>query len=169
MEQRPPPGFWKRLKRLAAWPLALLILFEEWGWEPLQRGLARIGRALGLAWLEAAIGRLPPYAALSVLLLPSLLLLPVKLTALWLIGRGHAVLGMAVIVLAKVVGTAIVARLFTLTRPALMRLAWFERLYVRWTAWKDALLAYARASWPWRWGRVVKRHWARRWQVWRQG
>lgn len=168
MEQR-PSGFFKRLKRLAAWPLALLILFEEWGWDPLQRGLVRLGRALGLAWLEAAIGRLPPYAALAVLLLPSLLLLPVKLAALWLIGRGHAVLGMAVIALAKVAGTAIVARLFTLTRPALMRLAWFEHLYLRWTAWKDGLLVYVRASWPWRWGRAVQRQWQRRWRVWRQG
>ena len=24
--------------------LALLILFEEWGWDPLQRALARLGR-----------------------------------------------------------------------------------------------------------------------------
>ena len=95
MEQRPRKGFVRWLKRLAAWPLALVILFEEWGWEPLQRGLARLGRALGLAWLEAAIGRLPPYAALAVLLLPSLLLLPVKLSALWLIGRSQAMAELA--------------------------------------------------------------------------
>ena len=165
METHTTKGFAHRLKRLAAWPLALLILFEEWGWEPLQRGLAWLGRTLGLAWLENAIRRLPPYPALAVFLLPSLMLLPVKITALWLIGRGHAVLGAAVIVAAKVVGTAVVARLFSLTHDALMRLAWFARLYTRWTMWKDGLLAYVRASWPWRWGRWVKRRWQRQWRA----
>ena len=72
----------RALGRLAAWPLALLILFEEWGWEPLQRGMVRLGHALGLQGLEARIRTLPPYAALAVFLVPSLLLLPVKLLAL---------------------------------------------------------------------------------------
>ncbi|MES2717162.1 MAG: hypothetical protein V4795_15430 [Pseudomonadota bacterium] len=34
------------LRRAAGALLALLILFEEWGWEPLQRALARLGRLL---------------------------------------------------------------------------------------------------------------------------
>jgi hypothetical protein len=155
--------------RFASWPLALLILFEEWGWQPLQQAVAWLGARLGLQWLESRIRALPPYAALAVFLLPSLMLLPVKLLALWLIGNGHVVLGTAVIVAAKIAGTAVVARLFTLTQPALMRLGWFARLYGRWTAWKEALLAYVRASWPWRWGRVARRRWQRQWQLWRAG
>lgn len=143
--------------------LALLILFEEWGWEPLQRLMARIGRLPVLRRLEALITRLPPRAALAVLLLPTLLLLPVKLLALWLIGQGKALLGGVVIVLAKLVGTALVARLFTLTQPALMTMPWFARLYGRWTAWKAALLARVRASWAWRVGRVFKRRVRRLW------
>lgn len=157
------------LKRLAAWPLALVILFEEWGWEPLQRGLARLGQWLGLQWVEARIRELPPYWALAVFLLPSLLLLPVKLLALWLIGMRQVMLGAAVIVVAKIAGTAIVARLFTLTRPALLQLAWFAQLYLRWSGWKEALLAHVRASWPWRWGRVVQRRWRRQLTLWRSG
>jgi hypothetical protein len=31
-----------------------------------------------------------------------------------------------------------------------MQLPWFARLYVRWTAWKDALVAQVRASAAWR-------------------
>jgi hypothetical protein len=87
---------------------------------------------------------------LAIFLLPTLLLLPVKLLALWLIGHGKVLGGTLVILTAKVVGTAIVARLFNLTRDTLMQLAWFARLYTRWVAWKDALLAQVRASWPWR-------------------
>jgi hypothetical protein len=148
--------------------LALVILFEEWGWEPLKRAMAWVARLPPLAWIERRIAALPPYAALAVFLLPSLLLLPVKLAALWLIGIGKAGLGFAVIVIAKLIGTALLARLFQLTQPALMQLAWFARWYGRWTAWKQAVLAQVRASWAWRVGRVVKRRVAQRVARWRQ-
>ena len=134
------------------------------GLEPLQRLLAAIGRWPGLRWIEGAIRRLPPYGALALFALPSLMLVPVKLGALWLIGHGQVVAGAVVIVAAKLGGTAVVARLFTLTRPALMRLAWFATLYSRWTRWKDALLAKVRASWPWRAARVLARRERRRWR-----
>jgi len=140
----------RALKGLFHWAIALLILFEEWGWVPLANALARIGQLPAFRWIERSIRALPPYAALVVFLLPTLALLPVKLFALWLIGNGHRILGVAVIVAAKIAGTAIVARLFMLTQPALMQLPWFARLYVRWTAWKDALVARVRASAAWR-------------------
>ena len=150
----------KLLLRCLLWPfkflLALLILFEEWGWEPLQRGLAAIGRWPGFRWIERRVRALPPYAALALFAVPALLLLPIKLAALWAIQRGHALLGVGVIVAAKLVGTAIVARLFTLTQPALMRLAWFARWHARWVGWKDQLLAWVRASAAWRWARAFK-------------
>ncbi len=147
--------------------LALLILFEEWGWEPLKRAMAWVARLPPLAWLERRIAALPPYAALVVFALPTLLLLPVKLAALWLIGAGQAGLGLAVIVLAKLVGTALLARLFQLTQPALMQLAWFAHFYGRWTVWKAGVLAQVRASWAWRAGHAFKRRVALRLAQWR--
>src|SRR6185503_3740205 len=123
----------RALKALFTWTVALLILFEEWGWVPLANALARLGRLPFFRWLEARIHSLPP----------------VKLFALWLIGEGQSFLGLTVIVVAKIAGTAVVARLFMLTRPALMQLPWFARLYGRWTAWKDALIARVRASPAW--------------------
>ena len=151
---------------LLQWPLALLILFEEWGWEPLQRALAWVGGWPGFRWIEARIARLPPYAALALFGLPALALLPIKLLALWLIGQGRAWLGALLIIVTKVVGTAIVARLFRLTQPALLRLAWFARLYARWLAWKAALLARVKASWPWRAGRALSARLRQRWNRW---
>ena len=149
------------------WLLALVILFEEWGWEPLQRLIARLGRLPGLRVVEVWIRALPPWAALCTFGLPTLLLLPVKLLALWAMGHGHVALGMVVIVLAKVAGTAVVARLFTLTRPALLRLAWFAWGYAHWLALKARLLLRVRASWPWRAARVWRRGVRRRWRAWR--
>ncbi|MDD2925370.1 hypothetical protein [Rhodoferax sp.] len=156
------------LKTLFGWLLALLILFEEWGWEPLQRALAWVGQLPGLRWLESRIQTLPPYGALAIFLLPTLLLLPVKLLALWLIGQGQVLGGTLVILTAKVAGTAIVARLFSLTRDTLMQLGWFARLYTRWVNWKEALLAQVRASWPWRLGRVLKQRAKQRWARWKR-
>ena len=69
-----------------------------------------------------------------------------------------------VIISAKIAGTAIVARLFGLTKPTLLQLGWFARAYKRWSAWKNALLAQVRASWPWRLGRVLKHRLKQRWQ-----
>lgn len=158
---------WRALRGLVTGLMALLILFEEWGWEPLQRAMAWVGRAPVLRQIEAFIARLSPRKALMVFMLPALLLVPVKIGALWLIAQGHRLLGVGVILLAKVLGTAIVARLFALTRPALMRMPWFAEVYARWTGWKEALLARMRASWPWRAARVFKRALKRRWARWR--
>ncbi len=157
----------RALRRLFEALIALVILFEEWGWEPLQRALAWIARLPPLAWIERRIVALPPCGALAVFLLPTLLLLPVKLAALWLIGIGKAGLGLALIVSAKLGGTALLARLFRLTQPALMQLAWFARWYGRWTAWKEGIVAQVRASWAWRVGRVIKRRVVQRLARWR--
>jgi hypothetical protein len=154
----------KPFKAIAVWIFALLLLFEEWGWEPLQRLVARISRWPPLAAIERSIAKLPPWAALAVFALPGLALLPIKLAALWAISRGHALLGVLVIVCAKLGGTAIVARLFKLTQPALMQMAWFARWHGRWTVWKNALLAQVRASRVWRTGAVLRRQAVRAWR-----
>jgi hypothetical protein len=148
----------RRVLRLTlGWLITLLILFEEWGWEPLQQVLQRLTRWSLVRCLEQALTRLPPAAALAALLLPGLLLLPVKLSALWLIGSGHPVLGIGLIVLAKLVGTALVARIFTLTQPMLMRMGWFSRLYQRWHDWKMLWMARVRDSAIWHSARQFRR------------
>ena len=157
----------RALKGVLGWLLALVILFEEWGWEPLQRALARIGQLPGLRWMERWLASLPPYPALAIFLVPTLLLLPVKLLALWFISRSWVVLGTLVIVVAKLVGTAVVARLFSLTQPALMTLPWFARLHTRWLAWKETLLKRVRASRPWRLARQMHQQWRSRWLDWK--
>ena len=153
---------WRLLKALLTWIVALLILFEEWVWEPLAHLLARLGRLPVIGWLERRIAALPPRLALVVFFIPALMLLPVKLLALWLIGQGRTILGVVVIVLAKVVGTAVVARLFMLTQPQLMTMPWFARLHARWVAWKGTVMAQVRASAPWRAARAISAR-ARAW------
>lgn len=136
--------------------LALILLFEEWGWKPLAAGLAWLARFRLIARLEALIARLPPYPSLLVFAAPSAILLPVKIGGLWLLAGGHVFAAGALLAAAKVVSTALVARIFTLTKPALMQIGWFRRAYDWFVPWKEALFATVRASFAWRYGRMVK-------------
>lgn len=160
---------WRRLWRPVRGGLltlaALALFFEEWGWRPLTAWAARLARWPPLARLEARIQRLSPWQALLLFLLPSLLLLPVKLAALWFIQRGQAALGLAVIVVAKLLGTALVGRLFILSEPQLMRLAWFARALGWWRQTKLRVTAAVHASYTWRAVQVMRRKlrvWLRR-------
>ncbi|MCJ0763297.1 hypothetical protein [Variovorax terrae] len=154
----------RRALRLLLTPvLALVLLFEEWGWELLAGLLARLARLPLWAWLERRIERLPPWAALLIFGLPVLALVPIKLLAVYLFGTGHKTLGLMLLLGAKGLGTAVVARLFQLTQPALMKLDWFARWYPRWKDWKDRLLDEVRQTSFWRQGRRLKAHLKRWW------
>jgi len=108
--------------------LAALVLFiEEWGWRPLTAFVARLAKWPPLARFEALVRVAPPRIALLLFLAPAVALFPIKLLALWILSRGHALLGITVIVVAKLLGTAIVGRLFILTESQLMHFAWFAR------------------------------------------
>lgn len=168
-------ALWRVARPVLRWALqvllALLFLLEEWGWRPLSDLLGRLARWQPWARMETAIARLPPYVALLVFVLPSALLLPLKFLALLLIARGQLVLAGLLFAAAKVVATALVARLFMLTQPALLQIGWFAWLYDRFIPWKDALEDYVRASYPWRVGRVWKARLRRmmraQWRRWR--
>ncbi|MEO7233170.1 MAG: hypothetical protein ABIW96_10935 [Polaromonas sp.] len=134
------------------------MLFEEWGWEPLAAVFAALGRLPVWRQLERLIIRLPPWAALLAFGVPVLALIPIKLLALFLLGKGHVGMGLGLILSAKIAGTALAARLFQLTQPALMRIRWFARTYTPWKIWKDHMLRQVRSSWPWRLGRRFRRH-----------
>lgn len=135
---------------------ALIVLFEEWGWRPLSELLAWFAKFRPWAAVERWIARLPPYPALLVFALPTALLMPLKFVAMWLLANGKLAAATGLFVGAKIASTALVARIFMLTKPALMRLEWFARAYGWFIPWKDHLFAIIRASWVWRYGRMVK-------------
>jgi hypothetical protein len=135
---------------------ALLLLFEEWGWRPLSNLVAQLARFPLWAKLELWIAGLPPYAALTTLAVPSAILIPAKLLGVYLLATGHLVSATTVIVLAKLASTALITRIFILTKPSLMRIGWFARAYELFVPWQEALFAYIRNSSVWRYGRMLK-------------
>jgi hypothetical protein len=115
------------MRKIPYFVLALLFLAEEWLWDRVTTFGEWAGALPVLRQMEDRVRRLPPYWALSLLLVPAALLLPFKLAALWAIAHGHAGLGVLVIIAAKLTGTAFVARLYALCSPQLMQ--------IRWAAW----------------------------------
>jgi hypothetical protein len=139
------PGWLRRIFRGVVGILAAVwILIEEWLWDGLKRGMQWLGRLPIVRGAEARISRAGPKTAISLFLIPWLLLLPAKLLAFWLMGTGRAAAGLSVFVAAKLLGTALLARLFTLTRPALLTITWFRRLHDWFAAIKLRLFVYVR-------------------------
>jgi hypothetical protein len=159
----------KLLHTLVGILLVPVLLFEEWGWNPLAAQVAKLARLPLWARLEHRLRTMPPWGAVLVFLVPVLLLLPVKLLALLLFGNGHYASGVALLAGAKLVGTAMVARIFQLVQPALMHLPWFALWYPRWTAWKNQWLGIVRRSAPWRAVRRWRAGTRRRWRVFCRG
>ena len=123
------PLWWRIVTAPIAILLAIALGLIDWLWYPLLAVMVWLTRLRAVRWLEQQIARLPPYAALLLFAVPALSLLPFKFFGLYLIASGKGLAGVGVFVLAKVVGTALFAWIFALTSPALMRLAWFKRLY----------------------------------------
>jgi hypothetical protein len=93
---------------------------------------------------------------LFTLAVPSVILIPAKLLGVYLLATGHFITAGAIIVAAKLASTALIARIFLLTKPALMQIPWFAYAYGVFVPWQEALFARIRASWPWRYGRILK-------------
>lgn len=159
---KPAAALWRVLRGLGLVLAAIVILVEEWGWRPLTAAAATLARWLRLQKLEARIAAAPRGLALLLFLAPAVLLFPLKLLALWVIGRGETGLGVAIIVAAKVIGTAFVGRLFVLVEPQLMTFPWFARALAWWRATKAAIAERVKQSAPWRAAAALGRRWRAR-------
>jgi len=162
------------MKRLCTPPLlllaALFFLVEGALWR-LAGSYAWLGRLPVLRRLEQAIVALPPFGALVTFALPAIALAPIKLLALYWMAGGHPTLGIGTIVAAKVAGTALVARLYQLTRAALVTIAWFAWCEARLLDLRAAAYAWWRGSavgrwltWRWAAAREQFRQWRASWR-----
>ena len=119
-------------KRILLAPLVtlgvILMLVEEHLWDALVAFGIWLGRLPLLYRVETGLRSLPPKWAAVALFLPVALIFPVKVLAVWVMSTGRWGLGLTVLLTAKLVGTAMVARIYTLCEPALSQLPWFLRL-----------------------------------------
>ncbi|SJZ46415.1 hypothetical protein SAMN02745126_01179 [Enhydrobacter aerosaccus] len=138
------------LLELALVPVAALVVFLE---QTLIRYLnvmmAAFARWTPVARVEAFLMGLPPWWAVLAFAAPSILILPVKLSALWFVAKGHFALAFGAVALGKVLATAILARLYRILRPNLMALAWFAWADRTFFAWRDWAYTFVRGLPAW--------------------
>ena len=131
----------RRITRPLLILLAIVFLIEAWLWRHLEPIVERIVAWLPLravkARLAAAIQKQPPAATLVVFVVPMVTLFPLKLLGLWLLAHKYWIAASGVLVFAKLVGVAVTAFVFEVTRPKLLQLRWFRWLYEHVLVWLD--------------------------------
>lgn len=113
--------------------LAIIFLIEAWLWDHLEPVVAWVVERIPLRefkhWLTARIDRLSPAMTLIVFIVPVILLFPLKLFGLWLLAHEYWLSAITTIVFAKFLGVGVTAFIFDVTRPKLLEMEWFEKLY----------------------------------------
>lgn len=127
----------------------LLLLWEETVWRWSKALGALVARIPVMAALERLVARLDARLVFLLFLIPMGLLFPLKILALWLIATGQPLIGLAVVFLAKVVGTAVSARLYVIAEPRLMEIRAFVWMHGLVTGWLRAAHAFLDASPGW--------------------
>jgi hypothetical protein len=113
--------------------LAIVFLIEAWLWDHLEPIVARFVALLPLRtfkhWLAERVDTLSPAMTLIVFIVPIIPLFPLKLVGLWLLTHEYWVSAILTIIFAKLLGVGVTAFIFDVTRPKLLQMAWFQRLY----------------------------------------
>jgi len=140
----------KRALEVALVPLAAaIVFFEQTLIVYLNRVTAAVAAWPPIARLEAWLVRLPPYWALLAFVAPSILILPIKLFAVWFGVHGRYGLALASVILGKLMATAILARLYKILRPSLMTIPWFAWGDTRFFYWRDRAYAFVKSLPAW--------------------
>lgn len=142
-----------RLKRgleLVFVPFAAAFVFvEQVLIKYLNVAMAAFARLPLIARFEAWLESLPPWAAFMAFVCPSLLILPVKLSAVWFVLHGFYTTALVVVLIAKLVATALLARLYKILRPTLMAIPWYAAIDTWFFEWRDKAYVFVRSLPAW--------------------
>ena len=113
--------------------LAIIFLIEAWLWDHLEPIVAWVVAVIPLRafkhWLAERVDSLSPAMTLIVFIVPIIPLFPLKLVGLWLLTHEHWVGAVFTMLFAKFLGVGVTAFVFDVTRPKLLEMSWFEKLY----------------------------------------
>lgn len=122
------------MKKLLLTLLAILLIIEEWLWDFLSACGHRLISFLKLDKIERYLIQASPAVALVAILIPLLIVTPINLAAFSLLLHGLILQGLLLELLAKLLGTLLIARVFTLTKPQLLSYAVLALIYNQVTA-----------------------------------
>jgi hypothetical protein len=113
--------------------LAIIFLIEAWLWDHLEPIVARVVAAIPLnafkQWLADRVDTLSPAMTLIVFIVPVIPLFPLKMIGVWLLVHEYWLSAVTTILFAKLLGVGVTAFVFDVTRPKLLEMPWFEKLY----------------------------------------
>jgi hypothetical protein len=94
-----------------------------------------------LSGIRRRIQKLGPYQSLILILLPLLLVEPLKLVALVIAGKGYWLAGTGMITGAYATSLLCVERLFRALKPKLLMMSWFANGWAWFSAFRDKMIA----------------------------
>jgi hypothetical protein len=113
--------------------LAIIFLIEAWLWDHLEPIVAWVVARLPLnalkQWLADRVDTLSPAMTLIVFIVPVIPLFPLKMVGLWLLTHQYWISAVFTIIFAKLLGVGVAAFVFDVTRPKLLEMSWFAKLY----------------------------------------
>ncbi len=137
-------------------PIAAAIIFlEQVLIKYLNVAMAAFARLPPVARCEAWLQTLPPYGALATFAGPSILILPVKVGAVWFAAHGRYSLALGTLLAGKLLATAILARLYRILRPKLMTVPWFAWGDTHFFYWRDRAYAFVKSLPSWQKARAM--------------
>jgi hypothetical protein len=96
--------------------------------------------------VRSFVERLGPYRSLVLLLIPVILVEPLKVIAVAVAGEGHWITGTAMIIAAYAASLLLVERLFAMVKPKLLTLPWFARLWGWFVAFRSKAMGLFRKA-----------------------
>jgi hypothetical protein len=117
------------MKKVLLSLLAIVLIIEEWLWDALTALGHVLIRQLNLEGVERWLSHLTPNGALIAFLIPVLVVMPINLVVIDLLTHGLILQGVLLEILAKLLGTLLVSRVFALTKPQLLTFKSFAFVY----------------------------------------
>jgi hypothetical protein len=97
-------------------------------------------------FIHRFLNRICPYQALLILAVPLAIVEPLKLVALFVVGGGHFIAGLLIMICAYAGSLFITERLFVVLKPKLLTLPWFAVAWQWFVTVRDKLIYWLRRT-----------------------
>jgi hypothetical protein len=109
--------------------VALWMLFEDWVWDSIVAFMQAVGRLKIINRFELFLARQDPYLLAALFTFPFFIMIPAKVYGLYLITTGKVIRGVTIFIMAKVLITALVTRLYLISKDKLLQIKAFAAFY----------------------------------------
>jgi hypothetical protein len=128
---------------------ALWMLFEDWVWDSIVAFMQLVGRLKIINRFELFLARQDRYLLVALFTFPFFIMIPAKVYGVYLITTGKVIRGVTIFIVAKVTITALVTRLFIISKDKLLQIEAFAAFYYWFKDKKDWLYSEVRKLPAW--------------------